>query len=105
MSAVSAKPSSTALWARETPRAVPRAAQTPTPRVALHLGVNFLPVQVQHAQGDGGGQPVNVRDKRDCPDSVSHIRKHFPNDARRSVKELDAKLHGQSRAVPSESRA
>ncbi len=45
-------------------RSVPLAAQTLTPRVALHLGMYLLPVQVEHADGDGAGRPVYVGDRR-----------------------------------------
>jgi hypothetical protein len=64
--------------------------------------MNLAPVQVEHAHGHGALRPVNVSDKPDRANSVSRVGMQFPNDAGRPVKELDAKLHRESRAVVGE---
>jgi hypothetical protein len=35
--------------------------------------MNLAPVSVEHADQDGVGRPVNVRDKRNWADSVSGV--------------------------------
>jgi hypothetical protein len=41
--------------------------------------MNLVPVRVEHADGDGVGRPVNVRDKRNCADSVPRVGSEFAN--------------------------
>jgi hypothetical protein len=66
--------------------------------------MNLAPVSIEHADRDGAGRPVNVRDKRNCADSVPGVGCEFANDVRVSVEKLDSVLHGLSapgtRAVP-----
>ena len=61
--------------------------------VALDLRVNLAPVDVEHADGDGVGRPINVCDKRNRADSVPGVGGEFANDIRRIVQKLDSLLH------------
>jgi hypothetical protein len=60
--------------------------------------MNLAPVQIEHAHGHRARGLVYIAYKLDRADSVSRVREHLTDNARRSVKELDAKLQGQSRA-------
>jgi hypothetical protein len=62
------------------PRAVPAPQKTLTLSVAPDCRMNFAPVQVEHAHGDGAGRPVDVGDKPDRANGVSRIGDPGPID-------------------------
>jgi hypothetical protein len=55
--------------------------------------MNLAPISIEHADGDGVGRPINVRDKRNCADSVPGVGGEFANDIRPPVEKLDSVLH------------
>jgi hypothetical protein len=59
---------------REATRSYAARLTTPlTPRVALDLGMNFAPVCVEHAHGDGVGRPVEVSHNRNRAVNASSV--------------------------------
>ncbi len=60
-------------FGRQKPPTVPRTTQTLTLSVALDLGMNLAPVQIDHARGDGARRPVNVDDRGDGVCSASSV--------------------------------
>ena len=69
-------------------------------RFSRGCGMNLAAVNIEHADQDRAGRPVNLGDKLNRANGVPGVGGEFANDVRPPVEKLDSVLHAPIRDVP-----